>query len=57
MFVNFVPIYMLLVQDKWPGLKVHVSITTIKHSGKYDLGWTLTCPEHCQLLRTANMQT
>ena len=37
MFVNFVPIYMLLVQDKWPGLKVHVSITTIKHSGKYSM--------------------
>ena len=33
-----------MLEQSWPELKV--SLTTIKHVRKYDLGWIRTCPKY-----------
>ena len=51
-FISLVSFCKLLVEEKWPCLKV--SIATNKRARKYDLGWTRTRPKHCQLTRATN---
>ena len=53
-FVGLVPICKLLIEEKWPCLKV--SIASNKRACKNDLGWARTHPKHCQLIRVANTQ-
>ena len=43
-----------ILEERWPDLQV--SLATLKHARKHDLGWICTCPKYCQLIRAVNKE-